>query len=89
MAVQQKVIPPKQNIPFVDPSLRPAITSVQLLTQIVNLLDLILVGTGNPNGQAGAEASPGAIYLNQNGGAGTTLYVKESGVGTNTGWVGK
>ncbi len=44
-------------------------------------------GTGDPNGIV--TASPGAMYLNYAGGAGTTLYVKESGVGTNTGWVGK
>lgn len=44
-------------------------------------------GTGSPNGVV--TASPPAVYLNFSGGAGTTWYVKESGVGTNTGWVGK
>lgn len=47
----------------------------------------IFTGTGSPNGAV--TASPGAIYLNQSGGAATTLYVKESGTATNTGWVGK
>lgn len=42
---------------------------------------------GDPNGVV--SASPGAMILNTAGGAGTTLFVKESGVGTNTGWVGK
>jgi hypothetical protein len=48
---------------------------------------LLFTGTGSPN--AVVTASPGSLYLNLSGGAGTTLYVKESGVGTNTGWVAK
>jgi hypothetical protein len=43
-------------------------------------------GTGSPEGSV--TASPGALYTNISGGAGTTLYVKQSGNG-NTGWVGK
>lgn len=46
----------------------------------------ILVGTGSPEGVA--TAKPGSLYLNRSGGAGTTLYVKQSGTG-NTGWIGK
>jgi hypothetical protein len=46
----------------------------------------ITVGAGSPEGVI--TAGPGSLYLNTSGGAGTTLYVKESGVG-NTGWVGK
>lgn len=34
-------------------------------------------------------ANIGCIYINTNGGASTTLYVKESGLGTKTGWVAK
>src|SRR5258708_5701143 len=44
-------------------------------------------GAGAPNGVV--AGSPGDMYLNRSGGAGTTLWVKESGAGTNTGWVGK
>jgi hypothetical protein len=44
-------------------------------------------GTGSPEGVV--TASPGALYLNLSGGAGTTLYIKESGSVTNTGWVAK
>lgn len=47
----------------------------------------ISTGTGSP--QSVVTGSPGDIYLNKSGGAGTTLWVKESGTGTNTGWVGK
>lgn len=43
-------------------------------------------GTGTP--EAAVTAPVGSIYLRLNGGAGTTLYVKESGAG-NVGWVGK
>ena len=41
----------------------------------------------SPN--SNVTASPGSIYLYTGGGAGATLYVKESGASTNTGWVAK
>jgi hypothetical protein len=44
-------------------------------------------GTGDPNGVV--VGSPGDSYFNKNGGANATLWVKESGVGTDTGWVAK
>jgi hypothetical protein len=44
------------------------------------------IGTGSPEGSL--TASVGSLYLRSNGGASTTLYVKESGTG-NTGWVAK
>jgi hypothetical protein len=47
---------------------------------------IVTAGAGSPEGVV--TASPGSLYLNASGGAGTTLYVKESG-GGNTGWVGK
>lgn len=44
-------------------------------------------GEGSPEGaQLG---SPGDLYSNRLGGSNTTLYVKESGSGTNTGWTAK
>lgn len=46
----------------------------------------IFTGDGSP--EYAHSGSPGARYLNSTGGAGTTLFVKESGAG-NTGWVGK
>lgn len=47
---------------------------------------LHIYGTGTPEG---VEAAPvGSQFWRRNGGAGTTLYVKESGTG-NTGWVAK
>lgn len=46
----------------------------------------ILSGSGSPEGSKTAPV--GSLYLRSDGGAGTTLYVKQSGTG-NTGWVGK
>lgn len=43
-------------------------------------------GAGDPN--SSVTAPVGSLYLRTDGGAGTTLYVKESGTG-NTGWVAK
>lgn len=43
-------------------------------------------GSGTPEGAVTAPI--GSLYSRDNGGAGTSLYVKESGTG-NTGWVGK
>lgn len=45
-----------------------------------------LIGTGSPEGVV--TASPGSTYRNRSGGAGTSVYFKETGAG-NTGWVGK
>lgn len=47
---------------------------------------VVMTGTGTPEGVIAAPV--GALYSRTDGGAGTTLYVKESGAG-NTGWVGK
>lgn len=58
-----------------------------LLAAVNDLGQLEFIGTGSPNGAV--TASPPARYWNRSGGAGTTLYVKESGVNTNTGWIGK
>lgn len=46
----------------------------------------LLLGNGSPEGAVTAVAP--AMYLRLNGGAGTTLYVKETGSG-NTGWAAK
>jgi len=43
-------------------------------------------GAGSPEGAV--TAPPGSLYTDTAGGAGATLYVKESGTG-NTGWVAK
>lgn len=45
----------------------------------------LVVGNGSPEGVV--TASIGSQYWRRDGGAGTSLYVKESGTGTATGWV--
>lgn len=44
-------------------------------------------GEGSPAGVV--VANVGSVYLRTDGGAGTTLYVKESGSGSSAGWAGK
>jgi hypothetical protein len=46
----------------------------------------IYFGTGTPEGAV--TAGVGSLYQRRDGGAGTSLYVKQTGTG-NTGWVGK
>lgn len=46
----------------------------------------VIVGSGSPEGVV--TATVGKIYARTDGGAGSTLYVKESGSG-NTGWIAK
>lgn len=47
----------------------------------------VVTGTTGPNGfQYGTT---GDLFLNTGGGTSATLWVKESGVNTNTGWVAK
>jgi len=45
----------------------------------------IYTGTGAPS----VVAHIGSIYLRDDGGTSTTLYVKESGNGASTGWIAK
>lgn len=49
--------------------------------------EVIHWGFGDPNGRV--RAGLGALYLNKSGGAGNTLWVKESGANTANGWVAK
>jgi hypothetical protein len=51
-----------------------------------NLNERWMSGSGSPEGAITAVV--GSLYTRTDGGAGTTLYVKESGTG-NTGWVSK
>lgn len=57
-----------------------------LLSDLPPPLNRIYTGSGTPNGVV--VATPGSLYLNSVGGAGATLWVKESGI-SNTGWVAK
>lgn len=63
-------------------------TGVMKRTDLGNVRALVgvLAGVGDPEGVL--TAAVGTLFLRSDGGADTTLYVKESGVG-NTGWVAK
>lgn len=63
--------------------IRQVLTKLYLLAEHVNLH----VGAGSP--ETVVSAYVGSLYLRLDGGANTTLYVKESGAGTNTGWIAK
>lgn len=54
--------------------------------QMFVLLQRVHTGSGTPEGAV--KAPVGHMYLRDDGGASTTLYVKESGTG-NTGWSAK
>lgn len=56
------------------------------LLRLSQRLKFFHFGQGSPNGAV--AAGPGHVYLDTDGGASTTLYVKESGTGT-SGWVAK
>jgi hypothetical protein len=47
----------------------------------------ISTGAASPNGAV--VGNPGDLYLDTTRGTNSTLFVKESGVGTNTGWSAK
>lgn len=61
------------------------ITDVDV-TALRRLSALIKSGTGSP--ENAVDAPVGTLYLQTDGGAGTTLWVKESGTG-DTGWDSK
>lgn len=67
----------------------------ETITPAAVISDSVTLGTGGPSWRTGTgtpegslTAPVGSLYSRTDGGAGTTLYVKESGTG-NTGWVGK
>jgi len=63
-------------------------TTLRHLSELKDALDeRFKFGAGSPEGVV--TANVGCQYINTDGGASTTLYLKESGTGTNTGWVAK
>ena len=62
---------------------------IQILERIeraMNILPAFYSGSGSP--ESVITATPGSFYVDVDGGASVTLYVKESGTG-NTGWIAK
>jgi|688.fasta_scaffold00761_54 hypothetical protein len=63
-----------------------SISATTIPTAVDALAGRIRWGSGTPEGAV--TASVGTLFLRTDGGANTTLYVKESGAG-NTGWAAK
>ena len=61
--------------------------TVGLEYSVVNQSSSISVQYGTATPEASITAGIGSLFINKSGGAGTTLYVKQSGTG-NTGWAG-
>lgn len=66
----------------------PANRDEQWFVQIKDVVDrlnkAVLQGNGSPAGSIVADV--GTLYRRLDGGASTTLYIKESGSGTSAGW---
>lgn len=80
---QRQLLPLEHGSPNPLPPAFAAPQDVVILHNGARLMD----GTGSPAGVV--VGSPGDVWINRSGGAGTTLYVKESGVNDTAGWVGK
>jgi hypothetical protein len=73
-------------------ALKPPVAMWETLRELIfwcrnTELDELKSGNGSPEGVVTGYV--GDMYRRKDGGANTTLYVKESGAGTNTGWVAK
>lgn len=71
-----------------DPNTQRALEAIKQAVQDLQsqARPLVLAGSGSPEGRVAAPA--GALYLRNDGGAGATLYVKETGTGPD-GWAAK
>lgn len=80
-------IPPEFNKDDATASFMEDMRKVVSALQILGNGVIVRAGSGSPEGTT--TANRGSLYLRTDGGAGTTLYVKESGMNTTTGWIGK
>lgn len=62
---------------------------LQVVQNALDALGAVTVQGDFADPNTNVVASPGAIYTTAAGGAGVTLWVKESGVNTDAGWVSK
>ena len=65
-----------------------AVTGASTLTGTVTVGSAATIRAGAGSPESAVTATVGSLYLRTDGGAATTLYVKESGSG-NTGWIAK
>lgn len=59
-----------------------------ILADKIYLTETVFVSAGSGTPESSLTAPVGSLYLRTDGGANTTLYIKESGTG-NTGWAAK
>lgn len=78
MAIQVKF-----NTPRTDDTLE----LLKWYNRLTSLLNHVIIGTGDPEGVIPAKV--GTLFLREDGGASTVLYVKETGSDGPTGWVAK
>jgi hypothetical protein len=63
------------------------VVAVGVNQQALGIGSNVSSGAGTPEGVV--AGSPGDLYVNTAGGAGATLWVKETGVSTKVGWIAK
>lgn len=80
-----KPVEQKYLLDFVNKELVPQMERLRLFSDAI--LSILIQGEGSPEGVV--QAAVGSLYQRTNGGAGTSLYVKESGGSTDVGWVAK
>lgn len=78
--------PPPFPASIVDSADKASVIWFQWFQEVAQRLSFVQVGTGDPTGVVAAPV--GTLFLRLDGGAGTTLYVKEAGTGT-AGWAAK
>lgn len=83
--LSSKAVDQEYLLDFVNKELVPVVERLRLALSA--LLGTVKSGEGDPEGVV--EAAVGSIYQRTDGGAGSSLYVKESGGSTSTGWAAK
>lgn len=88
MAVNLAPVPRETAVVSSNALTQPWFNWLNTLRAVVLVLQgAVRVGTGAPGGVV--VGSVGDLWLRTDGGAGSTLYVKESGTDTTAGWVAK
>ena len=64
------------------------VDALKEIARILSDMEVLPVYTGSGTPESSITAVVGSLYLRTDGGAGTTLYVKESGT-SDTGWIAK
>lgn len=83
--LSSKAVDKDYLLDFVNKELVPTVERLRLALSA--LLGTLKTGEGDPEGVV--EAPVGSIYQRTDGGAGTSVYFKESGGSTSAGWQAK